>query len=155
MILVGLCSGFLPCRVQSNELARWLNLWLASQHSVAAHIDFPFPSAWLWRLFREVWPDVPRESPYATDAMAWKIFKLLPSVSKNKDFAEINRYLGEQPNPRKAFDLAQRIADSFDQYLIYRPDWIASWEAGNTPNWQAALWQLLTSGDAAPHHRTH
>ncbi len=141
--------------VQSNELARWLNLWLASQHSVAAHIDFPFPSAWLWRLFREVWPDVPRESPYATDAMAWKIFKLLPSVSKNEDFAEINRYLGEQPDPRKAFDLAQRIADSFDQYLMYRPDWIASWEAGHTPNWQAALWQLLTAGDAAPQHRTH
>ena len=139
--------------VQSNELARWLNLTLATQQSVAAHLQFPFPSAWLWRFFRAVWPDVPRESPYATDAMAWKIFKLLPTVANDPKFSEISRYLGEQHDPRKAYDLAQRIADSFDQYLMYRPDWIASWEAGHTPNWQAALWQLLTKDDKAPLHR--
>ncbi|MEX0614408.1 MAG: exodeoxyribonuclease V subunit gamma, partial [Methylophaga sp.] len=139
--------------VQSNELARWLNLTLATQQSVAAHLQFPFPSAWLWRLFRSVWSDVPRESPYATDAMAWKIFKLLPTVANDPKFSEISRYLGEQHDPRKAYDLAQRIADSFDQYLMYRPDWIASWEAGHTPNWQAALWQLLTKDDKAPLHR--
>ncbi|MDT8311478.1 MAG: exodeoxyribonuclease V subunit gamma [Methylophaga sp.] len=139
--------------VQSNELARWLNLTLATQQSVAAHLQFPFPSAWLWRLFRSVWSDVPRESPYATDAMAWKIFKLLPTVANDPKFVEISRYLGEQQDPRKAYDLAQRIADSFDQYLMYRPDWIASWEAGHTPNWQAALWQLLTKDDKAPLHR--
>lgn len=139
--------------VQSNELARWLNLTLATQQSVAAHLQFPFPSAWLWLLFRSVWSDVPRESPYATDAMAWKIFKLLPSVTKNQQFSEISRYLGEQQDPCKAYDLAQRIADSFDQYLMYRPDWIASWEAGNTPNWQARLWQLLTEDDKEPLHR--
>ncbi|MDX1574309.1 MAG: exodeoxyribonuclease V subunit gamma, partial [Methylophaga sp.] len=139
--------------VQSNELARWLNLYLAANQSIAAHIEFPFPSAWLWRLFRSVWSDVPRESPYATDAMAWKIFKLLPTVTNDPTFSEISRYLGEQQEPRKAYDLAQRIADSFDQYLMYRPDWIASWEAGHTPNWQAALWQLLTKDDKAPLHR--
>jgi exodeoxyribonuclease V gamma subunit len=43
--------------VQSNELARWLNLFLASNQSIAAHIEFPFPSAWLWKLFRQVWTD--------------------------------------------------------------------------------------------------
>lgn len=139
--------------VQSNELARWLNLWLAAHHSVAAHIDFPFPSAWLWKLFRKVWSDVPRESPYATDAMAWQIFKQIPTISQTAEFAPIQRYLGNQTDPCKAYDLSQRIADSFDQYLMYRPDWIAKWEGGEKPNWQAALWQLLTQHDAEPLHR--
>ncbi|MAK65937.1 MULTISPECIES: exodeoxyribonuclease V subunit gamma [unclassified Methylophaga] len=139
--------------VQSNELARWLNLYLASNQSIAAHIEFPFPSAWLWKLFRQVWPEIPRESPYSTDAMSLKIFELLPTIRKQPEFEAISRYLGETDDARKMLDLAQRIADSFDQYLMYRPDWIAQWEAGKTNNWQGALWQLLTQNDSEPMHR--
>ena len=29
-----------------------------------------------------------------------------------------------------SYELAARIADLFDQYLVYRPQWIARWEAG-------------------------
>ncbi|WP_292746366.1 exodeoxyribonuclease V subunit gamma, partial [Methylophaga sp. UBA3191] len=139
--------------VQSNELARWLNLFLASNQSIAAHIEFPFPSAWLWKLFRQVWPDIPRESPYSTDAMSLKIFELLPTIKNQPEFEAISRYLGEADDARKMLDLSQRIADSFDQYLMYRPDWIANWEAGKTTNWQGALWQLLTRDDPEPMHR--
>ncbi len=139
--------------VQSNELARWLNLYLASNHTIAAHIDFPFPSAWLWRLFRQAWPEIPRESPYSTDALSWKLFELLPTIRHQPEFDAISRYLGADGDSRKMLDLAQRIADSFDQYLMYRPDWIVSWEAGNTEHWQGALWQLLTRHDPEPMHR--
>lgn len=139
--------------VQSNELARWLNLFLASNQSIAAHLEFPFPSAWLWKLFRKVWPDIPRESPYSTDAMSLKIFELLPTIKKQPEFEAIGRYLGETDDSRKMLDLAQRIADSFDQYLMYRPDWIAQWESGKASNWQGALWQLLTQADPEPMHR--
>lgn len=139
--------------VQSNELARWLNLFLASNQSIAAHIEFPFPSAWLWKLFRQVWTDIPRESPYSTDAMSLKIFELLPTVKNQPEFEAISRYLGEADDARKMLDLSQRIADSFDQYLMYRPDWIAQWETGKTNNWQGALWQLLTRDDPEPMHR--
>lgn len=139
--------------VQSNELARWLNLYLASNHSIAAHLEFPFPSAWLWKLFRQVWPEIPRESPYSTDAMSWKIFDLFGKIKNTPEFAAINRYLGDNDDPRKTLDLAQRIADSFDQYLMYRPDWIAHWQAGEVKNWQGALWQLMTKDDPEPMHR--
>ena len=30
--------------VQSNELARWLSLFLANQHGIVSHIEFPYPS---------------------------------------------------------------------------------------------------------------
>lgn len=139
--------------VQSNELARWLNLYLASNQSIAAHIEFPFPSAWLWKLFRQVWPEIPRESPYSTDAMSLKIFELLPTIRKQPEFEAISRYLGQSADQRKMLDLAQRVADSFDQYLMYRPDWIANWEAGKADNWQGKLWHWLTRDDAEPMHR--
>ena len=131
--------------VQSNELSRWLSLFLAQGHGIASHIEFPYPSAYLWALFRRLLPSVPKQSPFSTDAMAWRIFELLPACRQHDHFAIINAYLGEQDDPLKRYALSHRIADSFDQYLMYRPDWVQAWEQGETPHWQAALWQQLTA----------
>ncbi len=140
--------------VQSNELARWLSLFLAGQHGIASHIDFPYPSAFIWALFRKLLPDIPKQSAFSTDAMAWQISKLLPSYRKQKGFDAIDAYLGEHDDALKRYDLAHRIADTFDQYLMYRPDWIQTWEQGDTPHWQAILWQALTGGEK-PQHRAN
>ena len=141
--------------VQSNELARWLSLFLANQHGIASHIDFPYPSAYIWALFRQVLPDIPKQSAYSTDAMAWRIYELLPNCRHESGFEPINNYLGQQNDQLKLYALSHRIADSFDQYLMYRPDWIQAWEQGEKPHWQAMLWQLLTEGDSQPKHRAN
>ena len=141
--------------VQSNELSRWLSLFLAQHHGIASNIEFPYPSAYLWALFRRVLPDVPKQSPFSTDAMAWRIFELLPACRQLDNFAIINAYLGEQNDPLKRYALSHRIADSFDQYLMYRPDWLQAWEQGETPHWQAALWQQLTAGEDVAMHRAN
>jgi exodeoxyribonuclease V gamma subunit len=143
--------------VQSNELTRWLSLFLAQYHGIASNIEFPYPSAYLWALFRRVLPSVPKQSPFSTDAMAWRIFELLPECSQLENFAIINAYLGEQDDPLKRYALSHRIADSFDQYLMYRPDLIQAWEQGETPHWQAALWQQLTAttDDSVAMHRAN
>jgi len=48
--------------------------------------------------------------------------------------------------------LSYPLADLFDQYQVYRPDWILAWERGEQTHWQARLWRLLTA-DHAPRHR--
>jgi exodeoxyribonuclease V gamma subunit len=141
--------------VQSNELARWLSLFLAKHHGVASHIDFPYPSAFIWSMFRQFLPDIPQQSSFSKDAMAWRLYELLPECRHQAGFESINAYLGEEDDVLKRYDLAQRIADSFDQYLMYRPDWIQVWEQGEKPHWQAKLWQLLTHGDSKPLHRAN
>jgi exodeoxyribonuclease V gamma subunit len=147
--------------VQSNELSRWLSLYLAQHHSIASHIDFPYPSAYIWALFRRVLPDIPKESAFSKDAMTWRIFDLLPTCAGQSGFEAIAGYLGEQDDHDdvvKRFGLAHRIADSFDQYLMYRPDWVQSWEqaGANLPHWQAMLWQRLTANvDQPAMHRAN
>ena len=143
--------------VQSNELARWLSLFLAQQHGVASHIEFPYPSAYIWKLFGRVLPNVPQQSSFATDAMTWRIFELLPKCRQIESFSIVNNYLGEQDDPLKLYGLSHRIADSFDQYLMYRPDWLQAWESGETPHWQAYLWQRLTENeqDIPANHRAN
>jgi exodeoxyribonuclease V gamma subunit len=139
--------------VQSNELSRWLSLQLAKSHGVAANLEFPFPSAYIWQLFRKLWPEVPLQSPYAKDAMAWRLFELLPQTAELTGFESVSAYLTDPNDQLKRFDLAERIADTFDQYLMYRPDWVAEWEQGRATNWQGKLWQMLTQDDAEPMHR--
>jgi len=141
--------------VQSNELSRWLSLFLAQQHSIASHIEFPYPSAFIWALFRKLLPDIPKTSPFSTDAMTLRIFELLPVCRGLTGFEPVDSYLGAQDDVLKRYHLAHRIADTFDQYLMYRPDWIQAWEQGDKPHWQAMLWQQLTEGDEPAMHRAN
>jgi len=133
--------------VQSNELARWLSLFLAQQHGITSHTEFPYPSAYIWKLFRDVLPDVPQQSAFSKDAMTWRIFELLPECIGLESFSIVKHYLGGDNDPLKLYGLSHRIADSFDQYLMYRPDWLNQWEQGETPHWQAHLWQRLTENE--------
>lgn len=139
--------------VQSNELSRWLSLRLAQWQGVAANIEFPFPSAYIWQLFRQLWPDVPLQSPYAKDAMAWRLFALLPEAAQQTGFESVAAYLGYESDDLKRYELAEKIADTFDQYLMYRPDWVNQWEQGQASSWQGKLWQMLTADDPEPMHR--
>ncbi|MDO6612160.1 exodeoxyribonuclease V subunit gamma [Shewanella sp. 1_MG-2023] len=50
----------------------------------------------------------------------------------------------------KLYQLCGRIADIFDQYLVYRPSWILGWESNELPIkleqnqlWQPKLWRAL------------
>ena len=141
--------------VQSNELTRWLSLFLAQSHGIVSHIDFPYPSAYIWALFRKLLPNIPKQSSFSTDAMTWRLYALLPACRKQKGFESIDAYLGETDEPLKLYGLAHRIADTFDQYLMYRPDWIQAWEQGEKPHWQAILWQQLIKDDDKPMHRAN
>ncbi|CNK15502.1 exonuclease V subunit gamma [Yersinia aldovae] len=76
---------------------------------------------------------------------------LLPDLLENPVFSSMKRYLSDDDDKRKIHQLAARVADLFDQYLVYRPEWLDSWERGQlidnldeTEQWQALLWVELT-----------
>lgn len=146
--------------VQSPGMAQWLQLEIAQATGIAANIDFPLPASFIWQQFKALLPDVPEKSPFNKEAMTWQIMKLLPECLDDSDFAPLKTYLEDDPYLRKRYQLSGKIADIFDQYLVYRPDWIDNWESlsevevsldtlepswlGNNI-WQAKLWRLLVN----------
>ncbi len=139
--------------VQHSGMARWLSLRLAKRLGVCANVEFPLPAAFVWRLVGALLPGLPDENRFEPGVLAWRILGLLDELPEAPELAPLQRYLGDR-DLLKRLQLAQRIAAVFDQYLVYRPDWILAWEAGRPAQpgdeWQAWLWRRLSaSGD--PH----
>lgn len=137
--------------VQSPGMAQWLQIQLAQQFGIAANIQFPLPATFIWDMFTKVLPGIPKESAFSKKAMTWKLMWLLPTLLERPAFAAMQRYLSDDSEKRKIHQLATRVADLFDQYLVYRPEWLKKWEGGqlidglsDVQQWQAPLWAELT-----------
>lgn len=144
--------------VPSAAIKRWLNLQIATQQGVAANIDYPLPASWIWHLAtRAAGPaatPLTVEDPLSREQAAWRIFGALPRLLERPEFAELQHYLHEDASDVKRWQLAERIADVFDRYQYYRPDWIRAWShpatvpaahAAQIPPWQPLLWRALLS----------
>ncbi|OAS94163.1 exodeoxyribonuclease V subunit gamma [Escherichia coli] len=136
--------------VQSTGMAQWLQMTLSQKFGIAANIDFPLPASFIWDMFVRVLPEIPKESAFNKQSMSWKLMTLLPQLLDREDFTLLRHYLTDDSDKRKLFQLSSKAADLFDQYLVYRPDWLAQWEAGNLVEglgeaqaWQAPLWKAL------------
>ncbi|MCB1905957.1 MAG: exodeoxyribonuclease V subunit gamma, partial [Rhodocyclaceae bacterium] len=162
--------------VQSNGIAQWLKLWLARAPDaadgpgcgIAAGLDFSLPSRFLWQVYRAVLGPaaVPEVSPFDKPRLTWRLMRMLPALVADPVHAPLARFLADDEDRRKRFQLAERLADLYDQYQVYRADWLAAWAAGRDvliraagaevalapeSRWQAALWRALLAdvGDAA------
>lgn len=136
--------------VQSTGMAQWLQMSLSQKFGIAANIDFPLPASFIWEMFVRVLPDIPEQSAFNKQSMARKLMTLLPDMLARDEFAMLRHYLNDDTDKRKLFQLASRTADLYDQYLVYRADWLIRWEAGELVDglpeaqiWQAPLWKAL------------
>ncbi len=118
--------------VQSTGMAQWLQMTLSQKFGIAANIAFPLPASFIWEMFVRVLPDIPKESAFSKQSMSWKLMTLLPQLLDKDEFVLLRHYLTDDTDKRKLFQLSARAADLFDQYLVYRPDWLTQWEAGKT-----------------------
>ncbi|MGB6242706.1 MAG: exodeoxyribonuclease V subunit gamma [Castellaniella sp.] len=148
--------------VHSNGIAQWLRLALAQDEhgGIAAALDFLLPSRFMWQAYRSVLGAgaVPENSPLDKDALVWRLMRLLPTVLDRPEYAVLQRFLADDADVRKRYQLALRLADLYDQYQVYRADWLQAWAEGRavlpgdrgqtqelpaTQAWQAHLWRAL------------
>ena len=158
--------------VQSRGMYRWLTLELATQLGIAATIATPFPGTFCRALAERIEGrrlagpaeryEQAAASPFDRDILAWRIFRLLRDGSREAR-GPAAAYIKDDPDQRKRFQLATRLAERFDEYQLYRPELLLAWERDEQPvddpslldtaTWQAALWRNLVeeSGDADAH----
>lgn len=141
--------------IQSRGMSRWVTLELARRHGIAASLQMPFPARFLeqlaTRVLGEEGEDPMEDNPFADrELLSWLIYRILTNLD-DPLFAPLERYLSEDRRGRKRFQLAQRLAACFDDYQIYRREFIQKWEQGQPAGpknsehapWQAVMWRLL------------
>jgi len=154
--------------VQSNGIAQWLKLALAEDSEdddmggcgIAAAIDVQLPGSFMWQLYRMVLgrDEIPAKSLLDKAPLTWRLMRLLPELIDQPHFEPLQRFLTHDTDLRKRYQLAERLADLFDQYQVYRADWLEDWAAGRhqlrngrgevkpltaANCWQAELWRAL------------
>ncbi len=157
-----------PCCIVTNSPAMkaWLRHyfvfeWQHRHNKVLANCDFqlflPFVNDWMDKLLNQNSDKRdPNSHPYSKTNLQWRIYRLL---SENKlvsdSFFEIISYLGDNPSPRRQFQLAGRLATLFDDYQVYRCDIVTKWKnENNTSNWQAGLWKMLIADNSNSYSET-
>ncbi len=140
--------------VQSRGMQRWLSMELAKRFGVWANGRYPFPNAMVQELFEMHFSEKPDTSLFKPDVMSWRIMRLLPELLETEPFGTLRRYLSDDGEGLKLFQLSEKIADTFDQYTLYRPEMLSEWEAGQAEQrgeeWQPVLWRRLT-GEGGMH----
>lgn len=137
--------------VMSKGMERWVSMELARHLGVCANCRFPFPNTFVREVFQKVVPGLPERSSFDPGIMTWRIMKLLPGLLAKPGLGSLNIYLGERAGDLKSLQLSERIADIFDQYLLFRPEMIFRWEKGGEDHWQAELWRELVKENKDTH----
>lgn len=139
--------------VQNQGMAQWLSRMIALRTGISANIQFPLPARFMWDIF-DSQLELPEDiHDFDQPVLLWRILGILPDLSRGEVFQTIAGYLQGDVDGRRAYQLADRISNLFDQYLVYRPDMLLEWEKGREEGWQALLWRRL-SGEGKM-HRAH
>jgi len=160
--------------VQNAGMQHWLNLAIANERGISMNMRYALPAQFLWKLIRSLASDenVPEQSPYSREVLCWRIHDILAreSVVEDDDFKQATQYWAGEDNVNadsaslnkldkhaelKRYQLATQLADLYEQYLIFRPQWLDCWQQGNFEleglektqtsehKWQGKLWRLL------------
>ncbi len=134
--------------VQNQGMAAWLKLQIAKERSICANVEFPFINSFINEIITATLPSEmqPDYEYFHPDTLTWRLFELL--TDKKENYPDLNFYIKGGNIELKQYQLAERIAQSFDQYEVFRPDLLIQWEKSIVQSsenyWQAELWKELT-----------
>ncbi|MET0331348.1 MAG: exodeoxyribonuclease V subunit gamma, partial [Dyella sp.] len=135
-------------------MRHWLSAALARRRGaggIVANLRVTLPSAWLDELATDRLGEQMSLLPYRRDRLRWRIHEALPTIED----AQVRGYLDGADPARRRYQLADRLARLYGQYLVYRPDWLLAWQRGEDsvpePSFMAPLWRQLRAAIGAPH----
>jgi exodeoxyribonuclease V gamma subunit len=136
--------------VPAMPAARWLSMAMADRIGVSANTRFVLPASYTWSLIGRVLPDIPERSPLSAESLFWRIAGLLQNIPADEAFDAVRFYV-QGRDAKRRFELARELADAFERYATYRPDWLLRWmegahlQLGPHEAWQAGLFQSLVA----------
>ena len=134
---------------QTVGMNNWIKIHLSNDLYILGNVQFFQPTDILVHVYKALGGKGGKVLD--KEFMTWRIFSSLNQAEFTDAYPAIAAYYYN--DPRKRMALAERTADLFDQYQIYRPNFIKAWNKKQLvthfqeEQWQSYLWQALqTSG---------
>ena len=141
--------------IQSQGMERWLSQQLASHFNVWGNYQFLFPGKFFSSLAQKIDSSL-NDAAFDRNLMLWRIEALLRRLDSDESLP-LKQYLSGENIALKRYQLAQQLAQIFDQYQMMRPDMLTAWQKGDTlyhsatERWQKALWQQISAQTGNKH----
>ncbi len=141
--------------IQSQGMERWLSQQLASYFKVWGNYQFLFPGKFFSSLAQKIDSRL-KDAAFDRNLMLWRIEALLRRLDSDESLP-VKQYLSGENFALKRYQLAQQLAQIFDQYQMMRPDMLAGWQRNETlyhtatERWQKALWQQISAQTGNKH----
>lgn len=103
---------------------------------IVANLDVQLPSIWLDGLSKSVLGERAIALPkYRRGHLRWTLHAMLDEPARHgvhdpRVLAYLDAAGSKDERALRRFQLADRLAQVFSQYLVYRNDWLQAWEAG-------------------------
>lgn len=141
--------------VQSNGMETYLKQKIAETDGVCARIECQLPWRFIWSLHDSLFPDeYPHEMVYNADNITWILLQAFTEGSPDDPdcfnpesplcrYPYVADYVYDKAvesdtssgkrilNRVKCYRLANRLASVYENYLVYRQDWIRSWSGAD------------------------
>lgn len=141
-----------PVMVHSRAMAVWLSMRLCERFDGWVGGAFPFPRRFVHELFTAVLGERANGAEgFERKRLLWSVLAALPELVATPPFEELRRYVADDPRGQARFQLAQRIAETLDRYVVYRPRMVLGWDDGEEDHWQARLWRTIVARQGADH----
>lgn len=129
---------------QTEGMNIWLKQQLAKELGIVANCFFIKPNDIIIKVYALLGGTF--ERTVSKENLVWILYKQLNEKSFLEKFPEQANYLfyDNEAQDLKQLGLAEKLADLFDQYQIFRPEMIQEWNnlanEDAAENWQAYLW---------------
>ena len=135
--------------VQTEGMNRWLSVKISERNKIFSNFEFFSPNNILFELFKLA--NLRSADIFNTGNLRWLIYKILGSSDFKKKFTRTFQYF--EGDKIKQLQLATKLADLYDQYSIYRPDYIRLWNNDKVAEvkqafvyhekWQRWIWNKI------------
>ena len=118
--------------VMNTGMKSYLQQFIARQNGICSNISFDQLWTFIWNIYKKITPNLGDVHYFDHDYIIWTLYQMLHEehcADSIEALSLVKTYIDDDTDGTRTYELCVAIADTFDQYLMYRNDWILMWDA--------------------------
>ncbi|XBC44247.1 MAG: exodeoxyribonuclease V subunit gamma [Buchnera aphidicola (Schlechtendalia peitan)] len=103
------------------QIDYWIKIFIANKYLITANINFLKFNTFVWKIFQNFSSHNYSNLEFTRYYLIWKMMNL-------KNIKHFSNFISKSNSKIKLFEILSFLSKTFEQYLIYRPDWIKKWQ---------------------------